>query len=176
MIRWDKDKSHSLSYLQNQFPGISQASRSQARFCISVAGWLQLCSRRPVGGWGNQGRTTPTSERKDCCDLLCQVISLLLPHLYTLTSSRFCLQRWKPQKYNNLSSDPVISNFTKDWLFFLLGSGYTHGTLLRRGADISSAGAFLASALQTLLHFWWSTYLWSCLTGLHAHPEFSYIA
>lgn len=66
-------------------------------------------------------------------------------HLYTPPT--FYHQGWKLQKHRGLSYDPVVSNFTKDWLLCIWGSECLCGTLLRGGTDISSAGAFLASAL-----------------------------
>lgn len=51
--------------LQNKFPTVSKASRSQARFRISMAGWFQLSSWGLVGWWGNKGWTTPKSECKE---------------------------------------------------------------------------------------------------------------
>lgn len=80
-----KAPSHSLYVLQNKFPAFSKASRSQARFCISMAGWFQLSSWGLVGWWGNKGWSSPKSECKGICELPGQGLHTQI--LYCKTSS-----------------------------------------------------------------------------------------
>lgn len=115
-----------------------------------VAQWQADFNSVPEDLWEDEETKAELHQRvnvRTAVTFCARVIPFSLPHLYTPTSPHFCLQGWKPQKNNDLNSDPVISNFTKDWLLFLWGSGYTHGALLRRGTVISSAGALLAPAL-----------------------------